>query len=207
MPAGVSNRLAGERCNRPINLRAGELRGASAELSWDYELGAAAYHVQVYLGAGHPADVLIAEVFPVAKSVTITGLHPAQNYTFKVRALGGGSGDSEWSDYQAFNSGTLYFAPPTRIVIRPLGGGNVLISWNAVPRASAYTVEVERISFRPQHIASIDVRQTHLLLSDMEAGGRYRVRVAAAGPRGEGAWPEWITFLYEPPLPYTVEEK
>lgn len=202
-PTGVTT----ERTSPPFNLKATEMRGASAELSWEYAGNASAFQVQVYVGAGAAPEVLLTEYFPVERHVTVTGLSPRQDYTFQVRALGGDDGDSKWSEPGVFNAQGLLFAPPTGLRARSQAGGQVYISWKAIPGAEAYVVEVERVSLLSETILRTTVSQNHLMLFRLEDNVPYRVRVAATSTRGQGAWPEWHLFTYEPVLPYTVEEE
>jgi hypothetical protein len=65
----------------------------------DLRLGAvshaSAYEVQYSTGGG---GWQAGGIFPSTRGVTVTGLTPGTTYTFRVRAIGGSTGASDWSD-------------------------------------------------------------------------------------------------------------
>jgi hypothetical protein len=81
----------------PANLRVVGKTATSVSLAWDASddnTGVSRYEVEMRLGSGEwaPADA------PVDTASTLTGLSPATEYVFRVRAADGAGNASDWSD-------------------------------------------------------------------------------------------------------------
>jgi hypothetical protein len=93
-------------CDVPSGLTVSDISTEGATLSWTEVSGATSYRINVQNASGNPVPMNVI-YSSATNSFTVTGLHPASNYKFKVRSLCP-SGKSNWSAYKTFTTAPLH---------------------------------------------------------------------------------------------------
>ena len=148
----------------------------SVTLNWNAVEGATKYYVQYKTGSDGYQTVSVSSG---ATSYEVTGLPSGATYELRVRAIGDGSVYVS-SDYSASESVTV----KTKLAAPTLGStdattDSISFDWGVVPNASGYTVAYRVVG--ASNFTTATVSAPNWILSDLESGTTYEVKVRAKG--------------------------
>jgi hypothetical protein len=125
--------------------------------SWNPVEGAAAYVLQVSTSSSF-SHFTINERITATSYMTSFDLEPDNQYYWRVKAETQ-NGPGNWSEPRQFTTATLELPPLLApIVATPdgeKGEGHLILSWNAVPDADSYHVQISKIKTFPENALEI----------------------------------------------------
>ena len=193
-------------CEVPGQLTASLDANGMASLSWDASPGALLYEVEVESEENTP--FFVQEFLTTDNFIDIPGLEPNGLYKFKVKSQCGGSNSSDFTSWLFFSSGGNSGGggngggglggsceTPTGLSVLDITTGSALISWDAVPGAEKYEVQVEDEENTPLFNWEVIVSSTEVTVTGLEAGGSYKVKVKTKCSGGNNsAYSDWLVF-------------
>ena len=156
-------------------------------LSWNAVTGADSYKVQVSEDAGF-ATFIIDEAGVTETTLNITGLSNEVQYYWRVLATNS-AGDSNWST--PFNFTTLPTISDAPVLVSPADNSTnqsltPTLSWNAVPGADSYNVQVsEDAGFATFIIDESGLTETTLNITGLSNDTQYYWRVLSTNSAGD----------------------
>lgn len=186
-------------CSVPDSLLVTDLTDSTATLSWKAASGATQYTVEVEDEQNGSSNFQI-ETSVTGTSFAVVGLKSGVLYKFKVRA-NCGNDHSDWSDWVFFTAsnngggnGSNTCAIPTGLVVSVVNGVATL-SWNAVPGAVKYSIEVEDEQNTPStfHLEDFSLTNSYPL-SGFQTGVQYKFKVRSHCANGQSDWSAWVFF-------------
>ncbi len=196
-------------CGVPTGLSV-SIAGGVANLGWAVVPGAIKYTIEVEDEQNSPSTFHL-EDSSFTNSYTLAGLQPGVWYKFKVRAHCI-AGQSDWSAWVFFNGsggngsgggiggGSGNCDRPTGPQATNITANAALLSWNAVPGAASYFLEIEREQAgASQWQITQMVTNNSFLLTGLTADTRYKfkVRTNCTGG-GHSNWTKWRKFKTAP---------
>lgn len=134
-------------------------------------------------------------------------INPGGKYKVRCRAIKG-SNYSEWSGYS--NDQETIPTTPTGIrTIRANSKTEIYLEWDAVPNAKKYDIEYttkkEYFNVSSQTQTQTDVEGTTYILTGLETGNTYFVRIRSKNDQGESSWSSisYVTIGTVPDPPTT----
>lgn len=192
-------------CQEPGQLVATIDANGVALLSWDGVAGALLYEVEVESEENTP--FFYAEFQTIETFAELAGLVPNGLYKFKVKSQCGGSNSSDYSPWTFFpgtggNGGTGggngLCDTPTGLTVSDITSGSALISWDAMPGAVAYEIEVEDDENTPAFAFEMTLTDNQVTVTGLTAGGHYQVKVKAKCSADNSLDSEWVFFTAAP---------
>ncbi|MCB0587647.1 MAG: fibronectin type III domain-containing protein [Phaeodactylibacter sp.] len=185
-------------CTTPTGLEAANITTNSANLSWEAVQGAIKYAIKIQNGANTPTyevSVIIGDT-----RLEALGLAPDGTYQFKVQAwcrTGGGSEYSDWLEFRTpAGSSPMSCTAPTRLTASDITSFTATLSWDAVPDALKYEIEV---SDGARYFVNDFPGQTSYSASRLAPKTDYRFRVRSWCSNGTGsAFSDWTDFTTKP---------
>jgi hypothetical protein len=202
---GGGGGTGGGACAAPTLLSA-NVNGTSAILSWNAVSGATQYTVEVEDEQNVPSTFQI-ETSVSGTSYTVTGLQSGVLYKFKVRTQCGGN-QSDWSEWLFFNGNigsaggsqsggnTGDCARPSGAIALDITSTSALLTWNPVPGAASYLLEIERNQpgAAPWQITQV-VTTNAFTISGLAPNTRYKFKVRTnCSGGGHSGWSKWRKF-------------
>ena len=138
----------------------------SIELSWAAIEKATGYHVQ-YRAAGAEEE-WIDSGDTDKTSYTVSGLKPSSNYEFRVRSLGAGGNEGEYSE--AYFAVTLDVPVIDKVVAF---FSNIKLEWTADAAATAYAVYVDG-----KKVADLEATANSYSITGLKKATTYKVAIA-----------------------------
>jgi hypothetical protein len=191
-------------CVAPVSLSI-VVGGSNAILSWQNVSGALKYYLEVEDEQNNPSNFHL-EDSTNTNSYILTGLQAGVLYKFKVRTLCAG-GQSAWSEWLFFNGSSsngntgnngssLSCGKPTGAKAQNISTNSALLTWDAVPGISSYTLEIERHNHGPSPWTITQITQTNsFLLTGLNPNSRYKFKVRSnCTGGGHSAWTKWERF-------------
>lgn len=189
-------------CSTPESLAANVLSNGEVELSWTAVSGASAYRLEIEAeeGANYEIELTVNSNLYLATNLSTGAL-----YKFKVRSLCGGD-KSNWSDEFFFtltsggNGGNGGGAPtgscgiPLGLMASDITGTAALLSWNSVPGAGRYEVEVEDDENTPAFAFEAIVMDTFIMVLGLSPDGQYQFKVKAKCSDNNSDYSPWLFF-------------
>ena len=196
--AGASGGGSGSgTCGIPTGLAVSVANNAPT-LTWAAVTGATAYQIEIETEpSGTSWQTTVS-----GTTYTPTGLAANQAYKFKVRAVCGGQ-KSDWSPSQPFNgtsspgggsgSGGSCGIPMGMNALADANG--VTLTWNSVPGAVSYSIEVENTSNNTTPFSfTVTVATNPYKITGLVPGKQYKFKVRANCANGHGDWSGWLPF-------------
>ncbi len=143
----------------------------SIRISWDSVVGATSY--EVYNG-----DVQVATIDDPATSYTVSGLLPATEYTYSVKACNL-SGCSDSASAATTRTPVAIPATPSGVTAAVQGLTSIIISWNSVDGATSYEVYKGDVK-----VATIDAPTTRHTATGLLPSTEYIYSVKACNTSG-----------------------
>ena len=194
-----SNGGSGSLCEAPIQLTAVLDANGTAMLSWAEVPGALLYEVEVESEDGTP--FFFASFNTTDAFAEVTGLEPNGLYKFKVKSQCGGSASSDYSEWVFFtadgsgsggNGGACEV--PTGLMVLNISNGEATLTWDPVPGALAYEVEVEDDENTPPFEWNEIVTTNQVTVAGLAANGSYQFKVKAKCDSNNSLYSPWLFF-------------
>lgn len=125
-------------CAAPQNLSASGITSSGASFSWNAVSGAASYEYAVSTSATPPGSGTGTS----NTSVNVSGLNPATNYYFHVRAICSGSSTSNWTSISFSTGNPGVCTTPLNLSSSGINANGGDFSWSAVSSAVSYEYAV-----------------------------------------------------------------
>lgn len=193
-------------CDDATGLTYTVLSDTEVQLDWDAVPNATGYKLRVELESpGAPFEL---RLFVSTNSHTVADLTPGAVYKFKVRTQCGGD-HASWSDNVFFSTtsappggggpGPASCTAPDGLAVSNLTDVSATLSWNAVPGATAYRVEVEDGDNTPPYHQETTLTGTSIDIDGLVAGGQYKFKVKAKCSSGNFSdYSPWFFFPGNP---------
>ena len=185
-------------CQVPTGLGI-SIDSTGAKLSWTAVPGATSYGIEIENGSGNSSFLHLTDS-SLVNSYLATGLLAGKNYKFKVRSNCAG-GHSDWSAWQNFSStggsgsGSSVCAIPGGLSAGNMTTVSAILTWNDVPGASGYIIEVENVQNQNVPFSLVQTSGTNsLLVSGLQASKKYKFKVKTQCANGESDWSNWFYF-------------
>ena len=162
----------------PTNLKASDITGTSAVLSWDASANATGYIVSVEDENG--ASVFNQTVSTT--SVSVTGLAPETNYLWSVQAIDANTPHSDSGQETGVFTTSSACTPldtPTGLTESSISSNSAVLSWTSVANATGYRLTYGHVGNTGSQ--TVDVSTTTYTLTDLEAQSEYIWAVRALG--------------------------
>ncbi|MCE1164775.1 MAG: dockerin type I domain-containing protein [Bacteroidetes bacterium] len=177
--------------------------------NWNTVSTAASYHLQVSSNSAFTALVIDQTGITTTNYATPSGiLSGTTMYYWRVAGANAG-GQGNWSTYWNFT--TIVAPPAAPILISPPNGAtgisrNPVLTWNAVPNATSYRVQVSLdLSFTTPIVNAVTGSATQYTVpTALQYGTAYYWRVNATNAGGTGSWSSvwnFTTLIQPPPAP------
>ena len=179
----------------PTGLKSTGQTDTTVSLSWVKSANVPRYRVQVYT----KADMSDAVYYRFTESaVVIPGLVKSTAYKFRVRGISA-DGLTSLTAYSAVLTASTAAAPayavPTGLKVSATGPDSISVSWNAVPNAPGYRVQVYSKSDMSDSVYK-RITETSGTMSGLSPQTKYFARVRVIGTAGENltAYSPAVTF-------------
>lgn len=201
---------AGTGACAPPTALAANVNGNSATLSWNKVTDAIQYYLEIEDEQNTPSTFHL-ELAVQDTAYVLNGLLPGVLYKFKVRSHCA-SDQSIWSAWLFFNGsagngagggiggGSGNCDRPTGTQVSNITASEALLSWNPVPGAASYLLEIEReqAGAAPWQITQM-VTTNSFLLTGLNADTRYKFKVRSnCTGGGHSNWTKWRKFKTAP---------
>ncbi|KAF0025691.1 hypothetical protein F2P81_022572 [Scophthalmus maximus] len=145
-----------------------------------------------------PWAVLLANIEPESKAVTVNGLIPARSYQFRLCAVNDvGKGQFSKETERVSLPEESPSAPPQNVIASGRTNQSIMIQWQPPPESHqngilrGYTIRFAHREGKIKNITSPDV--TNLLLEDLIIWTNYEIEVAAYNGAGLGTFSHKVT--------------
>ncbi len=169
--------------------------------NWESVIGAESYLLDVSTSSDFSSFVSGYEQKPViADYEVITGLDPATEYFYRVKAVNA-SGNS---DFGSHSSALTTTSAPVNISVSAHTKSSFNISWDAVPDATNYLLDISEASDFAEFIAGYDgksVAGTSENVTSLTAGETYFIRLRSENGSGESENSDVVEGLVVPTEP------
>ena len=192
-------------CGVPEGLAASAITTTSALLSWNSVPGALRYEVEVEDDENTAAFAFNAIVMDTF--VMVAGLADNGQYQFKVKAKCSGGNNSDYSAWSLFSAGagtggggngggnpTGSCGVPEGLAASAITTTSALLSWNSVPGALRYEVEVEDDENTVAYEFDAISMDTAIMVIGLMPGGQYQFKVKARCSGGNSDYSTWSFF-------------
>lgn len=190
-------------CSIPSGLSS-TVNGSTVILSWNADSTATKYTIEVEDEQNNPSTFQLKDS-TTSNSYTLTGLQTGVLYKFKVRKHCSG-GQSDWSAWLFFNATTGgnsnggnssgNCSAPKNAKVTDITSTTVLLTWDTVPGATSYLLEIERNTpgNSPWKITQSVITNSFSLTSlDPNRRYKFKVRTNCSGG-GHSDWSKWVKF-------------
>ena len=185
--------LGWDPCNAPSWLYTNSITQTSATLDWEPVAGAISYNLQYRIWGGSWNDVYGG---PWSQTWhTITNLQPNTTYEWRVQTNCSNWMQSTWSYPAVFTTLGETCSPPTWPMTVNITQNSAKFTWEGVPEAHSYTVQIRLWNGTWYNLPGGDVYGTWVTASGLYPGTTYewRVRTNCYGG-GYSCWTYPVTF-------------
>ena len=190
-------------CVVPTGLMVSVTNGV-ATFTWDVVNSAVKYAIEVEDEQNNPSNFHL-EDFALTNTYVLGGLQTGVLYKFKVRAHCA-NGQSDWSAWVFFNGngnggggnngggGSGNCVAPM-ILSAVVGGDSATLSWNLVPGATQYNIEVEDEQNNPSNFhLEVSSQDSFYVVTGLTANVLYKFKVRTPCAGGQSDWSDWLFF-------------